>query len=188
MKSNTNPDSTVAFSPEIKTAQLDLILSSDTFADAPGLRQFLGYVVNESLGGRTGHIKGFTIAHDVFQRENPTYAQDSTIAHVEADRLRRRLKDYYLKEGQRDLIHIRIPKGGYAPLFEEMAPVSEEHAANRLAAKHLRARHRRFTRTEILAFVAIMLTLFALFRVFNLPGNETLPPGNNTLLTNKTPG
>ena len=52
-----------------------------------------------------------------------------------------------------------------------------------LAAKPLRARHRRFTRTEILAFIAIMLTLFALFRVFKLLGNENLPAENNTLLT-----
>ena len=102
MGNNTHSDSKDAFSPESITAQLERILASDTFADAPRLSQFLGYVVNESLSGRTDHIKGFTIAHDVFHRENPTDAQDSTIVRVEAGRLRRRLNDYYIKEGQRD--------------------------------------------------------------------------------------
>ena len=181
MESNTNPDGNAILSPENIRAQLGRILSSDTFNDAPKLSHFLGYVVNEALSGRADHIKGFTIAHDVFHREDPKDAQDSTIVRVEADRLRRRLKDYYLKEGQRDLIHIRIPKGGYAPLFEEMAPVSEENAANRPVAEPPHTRHSRPARTAILAFIAIMLAIFALLRIFVLVGDEDLSAGNNTL-------
>jgi hypothetical protein len=181
MTSNTNPDSHVAFSPQIITAQLDLILSSDTFADAPGLRQFLGYVVNETLSGRTTHIRDITIARDVFQRENPINERDSTIVRVEAGRLRRRLKEYYLKEGQQDPIHIRIPEDGYVPLFEGNATVTKEVIEDRPAVEPLRTRRRRFTRTGILGFIAIMLTLFALFRIFNLLGNENPPAGNSTL-------
>ena len=171
MTSNTNPDSNVAFSPQIITAQLDLILSSDTFADAPRLRQFLGYVVNETLNGRTDHIKDFAIAHDVFQRKGPFDEQDSTIVHDETGRLRQHLKDYYIKEGQQDPIYIRIPEGGYVPLFDEITPGLEQNAAGRPVAELPRARRRHFTRIGILGFIAIMLTLFALFRIFNLLGS-----------------
>jgi hypothetical protein len=89
MESSTRPDSDVELSPEGIRTQLDRILASETFTDAPRLRQFLGYVVNETLCGHAEHIKGFTIAHDVFQRKNPTDAQDSTIVRVEAGRRRR---------------------------------------------------------------------------------------------------
>jgi len=107
MTNDTHPASNDAFSPERVTEQLERILSSDTFTDAPRLQQFLDYVVNETLRGRSSHIKGFTIAHDVFKRANPIDAQDSTIVRVEAGRLRRRLKDYYTEEGKQDPIHIR---------------------------------------------------------------------------------
>ena len=183
MESNTNRDSNATFSPVDITAQLDRILASDTFNDAPRLRQFLDYVVNEALSGRTDHIKGFTIAHDVFHREDPTDAQDSTIVRVEAGRLRRHLQDYYLKEGQQDPIRIEIPKGGYVPLFEEISPTTGESAADKPAFEPPRPRRPRPTRTAILAFVAIMLVLFALLRIFVLVGNENIPAGYNTLPT-----
>ena len=181
MEDNTHPASDAAFSPENITARLDRILSSNAFTDAPRLRQFLGYVVNETLSGRTGHIKGFTIAHDVFHREDPTDAQDPTIVRVEAGRLRRRLDDYYIKEGQQDPIRIQIPKGAYVPLFEDIPPTTEEAAADRPPFEPPRARRPRPNRTVILAFVAIMLALFALFRIFNLLDNENPSTGNNTL-------
>jgi TolB-like protein len=183
MTSDTHPANNDAFSPEGVTEQLDRILSSDTFTDAPRLQQFLDYVVNETLHGRSSHIKGFTIAHDVFKRANPIDAQDSTIVRVEAGRLRRRLKDYYTEEGKQDPIHIRIPKGGYVPVFEELPPPTEENADDKPATRPPGTRRPSSSRTGILAFIAIMLALFALFRIFNLLDNENLPGGNNALPT-----
>ncbi len=49
MTNNTDQDSNPAFSAEVITEQLDRILSSDAFTDAPRLQQFLGYVVNETM-------------------------------------------------------------------------------------------------------------------------------------------
>lgn len=183
MESSSHPDSDAAFSPESITTQLDRILAGETFADAPRLRQFLAYVVNETLGGRSRHIKDFSIAHDVFHREHPGDAQDSTLVRVEAGRLRRRLEDYYLKEGQLDPIRIRIPKEGYVPLFEEPPPTTAENADDRPAFEPPRARRPRSTRTGVLVIVAILLAAFALFRVFMLLNNEHLPAGNNTSAT-----
>jgi hypothetical protein len=181
MTSDTHSASNDAFSPERITEQLERILSSDTFTDAPRLQQFLGYVVNETLRGRSNHIKGFTIAHDVFKRANPIDAQDSTIVRVEAGRLRRRLKDYYVEEGKQDPVHIRIPKGAYVPVFEELPPTTEENADDRPAASPSGTRRPFSSRTGTLAFIAIVLAIFALFRIFNLLDNENLPAGNNAL-------
>lgn len=183
MESNTHTGSQDAFSPENIRAQLDRILSSDAFADAPRLRQFLGYVVNETLDGRADHIKGFTIAQDVFKRENPVDAQDSTMVRVEAGRLRRSLNDYYLQEGQRDPVCIEIPKGTYVPLFEKISPTIEADAADGPAFEPPRPRRPRPARTAILAFVAIMLALFAFLRVYFLFDDGNLPAVHNTLPT-----
>lgn len=100
------------------TAQLDRILASATFADSPRLQQFLNYIIAESLAGRASRIKGFTIAHDVFGRDDPEDAQVSAIVRVEAGRLRRHLDDYYSREGISDSLRITVPKGGYVPVFD----------------------------------------------------------------------
>jgi len=102
-------------------AQLERILSSQTFADSPRLQQFLRYVVDETLAGNAERIKGFTIASDVFQRTDPDDTQASTIVRVDAGRLRRLLGDYYQVEGRGDPVRIHIPKGAYVPSFEEAA-------------------------------------------------------------------
>lgn len=107
--------------PSEVSAQLLRVLESNTFADSPRLQQFLTYVVNETLAGRAGRIKGYTIAHDVFQRDDPEDAQVSAIVRVEAGRLRRHLDDYYAQEGTADNVRIAVPKGGYVPTFERNA-------------------------------------------------------------------
>lgn len=103
---------------ESARAELAQILASKTFEDSPRLRQFLSYVVTEALDGRGSRIKGYTIAYDVFGRNDPEDAQVSAIVRVEAGRLRRHLDDYYAGEGQRSGVRISVPKGGYVPVFE----------------------------------------------------------------------
>ena len=101
--------------------ELSKVLSSKTFADSPRLQEFIHYVVEETLAGRAGGIKGVAIAREVFHRDDADDAQTSNIVRVEAGRLRRRLEDYYSQEGTEDQIRIKIPKGGYVPNFERLA-------------------------------------------------------------------
>jgi len=116
-----------AIDSDVVRNQLERILRSDEFADSPRLQEFLYYVVDETLQGREGRIKGFTIAHDVFHRDDPEDAQSTPIVRVEAGRLRRRLDDYYQNEGQRDTLRIQIPKGRYVPRFD-LVPTATEQA------------------------------------------------------------
>jgi adenylate cyclase len=108
-------------------AELESIKASRVFVDAIKLQEFLTYVVDETLAGRAGRIKGYSVAKDVFHRENSEDAQTSTIVRVEAGRLRRRLIEYYSGEGRSDVVRIEIPKGGYVPRFERVpASVGED--------------------------------------------------------------
>jgi TolB-like protein len=97
---------------------LERILASPGFDASARNRRFLEYLVEETLAGRAGRLKGLTIAIDVFGRDAATFDRESDpVVRIEAAKLRRRLKSYYLTAGQDDPIRIDIPKGGYAPTF-----------------------------------------------------------------------
>ncbi len=110
-------------------AQLKRIVSSPEFPGMGRAAAFLRYVVDEAIAGRAGRIKGYSIAIEVFGR-NETFTQDDPVVRIEAGRLRRSLERYYLLEGQNDPVRIDIPKGGYTPAFSwnRAAPAEQETA------------------------------------------------------------
>jgi TolB-like protein len=107
---------TTALSPEDVRLQLDRILGSADFQVPPRGREFLRYVVEETLGGRADRIKGYSVAIEVFGRDS-TFTQEDPVVRIEAGRIRRALERYFLVAGQADPIRIEMPKGGYVPVF-----------------------------------------------------------------------
>ena len=63
------------------------------FAQSGRLRKFLRFVVEETLAGRAGALKEYTIGIDVFERDESFDPQTSSIVRVEASRLRGKLKE-----------------------------------------------------------------------------------------------
>ena len=108
--------------PEAIRTQLGCILASPEFQLPERGRAFLRYVVEESLAGRARRIKAYSIAVEVFGRDEGI-TPDDPVVRIEAARLRRALERYYLVAGQRDPIRIDIPKGSYVPVFTSCAPV-----------------------------------------------------------------
>jgi adenylate cyclase len=98
-------------------AQLGRILASPEFHATDTMRDFLRYVVEEKLAGRSHRLKGYTIAVDVFGRGEDFDATNDPIVRIQAGRLRRALERYYLVGGVSDPILIDIPKGRYIPRF-----------------------------------------------------------------------
>ncbi|RLA42481.1 MAG: hypothetical protein DRQ97_13965, partial [Gammaproteobacteria bacterium] len=94
---------------ELISEALEKVLASALFADVPRLSRFLEFVVSETLAGRGERLKGFVIACEVFDKNDSSDAQTTTIVRVEAGRLRRRLTDYYEGEGGADELRISIP-------------------------------------------------------------------------------
>ena len=123
---NGGAEALPAYDPAGTIAQLERILSSRTFSGCERSQQFLRYVVEETLAGRAGRIKGVVIANEVFGFEDPEKAQNSTVVRVEAGRLRRRLEDYYAADGHADPIRISMRKGSYVPTFEVLAAPEED--------------------------------------------------------------
>ncbi|UCG89240.1 MAG: hypothetical protein JSW71_12150 [Gemmatimonadota bacterium] len=107
--------------------QLERILGHSEFDATDRLREFLRFVVTETLAGRAFRLKGYTIATEVFGRPKDFDAASDPIVRVEAGRLRRALERYYLVAGGEDPIRIDIPKGHYVPRFSRQ-PIHSRHA------------------------------------------------------------
>lgn len=77
----------------------------------------LSYIVTEFLEGRGELIKGYSIATDVFGKDDDFDPDQNSLVRIHAGRLRRQLRLYYLDTGKDDAITIVIPKGRYVPLI-----------------------------------------------------------------------
>ncbi|MEQ1953575.1 hypothetical protein [Mesorhizobium sp. CN2-181] len=107
-------------SPQMVREALARILASPDFDATDRLRNFLTYVVEETLQGRPSRIKGYNIATSVFGRDDSFDSQVDSIVRIVAGRLRRSLEHYYLTSGRGENIQIHVPKGSYVPIFVEM--------------------------------------------------------------------
>jgi TolB-like protein len=108
--------------------QLRRILDSHDFDASERNGNFLAYVVEEALEGRSARIKAYTIATTVFRRDASFDPQLDSIVRIEAGRIRRALGHYYLTAGAKDLILITLPRGSYVPVFEVTASPGTVHA------------------------------------------------------------
>lgn len=123
-------------------AQLDRVLSSEVFAAAKRLQRFLRYVVERSLAGEGDQLKEYAIGVAVYDRGEQYDPRIDSIVRVEAGRLRTKIDEYYSGAGARDPVRIRIPRGGYVPVFERrlsdvaapVAPVDTPRSPRRRVA------------------------------------------------------
>lgn len=98
---------------------------SPEFAPTPRLARFLSYIVETAVAGETDRIKESLIAVEVYGRRPDYNPQIDSTVRVEAGRLRARLSQYYASSGAGDRVRIQVPKGGYVPVFETVAPYTE---------------------------------------------------------------
>jgi hypothetical protein len=97
--------------------QLERILNTPPLVSSPSLSRFLRYVVEETVAGRSGAIKEYTLGLNVFDRGEEFNPRLDPIVRVQARNLRSRLEKYYQTQGGEDPIRIELPKGTYVPLF-----------------------------------------------------------------------
>jgi hypothetical protein len=98
-------------------AEMEHIVVSSGFRRSPQLVAFLRFVVESALGGKTDHIKSYTIGVEALRRGEYFDPQVDPIVRVEAARLRKALASYFGGEGARHPLTIEIPLGSYVPTF-----------------------------------------------------------------------
>ncbi len=167
-------------------SQLERIVSSSEFHGAGRGAAFLRYVVEEALAGRADRIKGYTIAIEVFGR-NESFTQDDPVVRIEAARLRRSLERYYLVEGTKVSVRIDIPKGGYAPVFSRTSASASQQAYHAPAVSHPAIRGQWWS-ARWLVFALLMVvaasSIYPMSHYLQLPRNglESASPTRPTLV------
>ncbi len=110
--------------------QLIRILQSEQFVGSPKLTELLNYLVSKTLEGKQDQLKAYSIAVDVFKRDEDFSSSIDPIVRIQAGRLRRSLDLYYARQGADDPLLISIPKGRYFPHFSFRADESRDHHEN----------------------------------------------------------
>ena len=101
--------------------QLKRIVESELFRRSARMERFLTLAVERSLSGRPEDLKEYVIGRDVFNRGEQYDPRMDSIVRVEAQRLRRKLREYYETLGAHDAVLITLPPGSYVPQFEYRA-------------------------------------------------------------------
>jgi len=118
---------------EAERSELQAVLQSRLFARSPALTHLLSYLCEKTFAGQTEQIKEYSVALEVFDRRDSFDQDTDSIVRVQANRLRKRLSEYYASEGATHPLRLTIPVGQYIPVFEKVA------AANLLPTQQPRA-------------------------------------------------
>src|SRR5271165_2605284 len=109
---------------EKKRAELQAVLQSPLFVRSQALAHLLSHLCEKTFAGEGDQIKEYSIAVDVFGRPDSFDQDVDSIVRVQANRLRKRLVEYYSGEGASHRMRITVPVGQYIPVFVEVPPVS----------------------------------------------------------------
>jgi hypothetical protein len=102
---------------EEKLEQLDNIIRSRVFHGAELLTTLLDYLVRKSVDDPDIQVKEYTIAVEVFGRDDEFDPRTNSVVRVQAKNLRAKLQAYYETEGKSDRVLIDVPKGHYRAVF-----------------------------------------------------------------------
>jgi len=110
--------------------ELASILTSQAFRTSERSKQFLSYVVQRTLEGRTDTLKERLIGAELFQRPATYATGEDPVVRNKASEVRRRLIQYYYEESHSSPVRIELPVGSYVPEFQWSSdPATIKHAS-----------------------------------------------------------
>lgn len=95
---------------------VERVLASADFDASPRSRDFLRFIVEETLADRQDGLTQSEIATRVFGRKADFDPTIDPIVRIQAGRLRRSLERYYLLSGTADPVRLELPRGAYVPV------------------------------------------------------------------------
>jgi hypothetical protein len=115
--------------------QLQRIIESDVFRRSARMERFLSLAVERTLIGEPEKLKEYALGRDVFNRDDDYDPRTDSIVRVEAQRLRRKVREYYESYGRGDAVIVEFHSGSYVPLFryrelDEISPVKSPHLSS----------------------------------------------------------
>ncbi len=110
------------FSESDILVQLQRITDSKVFAGSPRLCRFLVWTVKQTLHDGGEGIKQYAVGREVFDRKDDFDPRVDSIVRTEAQRLRRKLREYYESSGSSDPVVISFGSGSYVARFKKFDP------------------------------------------------------------------
>jgi hypothetical protein len=112
-----------AWSPETDAGrraileQLERLLANVRFKNSKRCPSLLRFLVENTLEGRTEHLRERTLGIDVFGRSQDYDTNADPIVRATAGDIRKRIAQYYHEPGHENEIRIDLPSGSYVPEF-----------------------------------------------------------------------
>ena len=107
-------------------AELNCLLESDAFRTSKRCREFIQYIVEQTIKGSNGALKERLIGVQLFQLPPDFDTGQHTIVRVTANEVRKKLAQYYSAEnGSCRPVRINLPPGAYSTEFRWEATVAE---------------------------------------------------------------
>lgn len=113
--------------PESEVRQQVLrIIASAIFRRSARMERFLTLAVERALSGHPEELKEYALGRDVFNRGEDYDPRLDSIVRVEAQRLRRKLREYYDSSGRDDAVIVEFRTGSYVPSFRYRKPSDKQ--------------------------------------------------------------
>ncbi len=148
--------------------EMEKILASSFFCHAARSSQFLTYIVQHQLNGRSDLLKERTIGSEVYLRPAGYATGDDPVVRVQAGEVRRRLEQYYQTAPEESAVRIELPVGTYTPVFHvastEVSVDSPVHptAMEEPKSENGRSRFRRWVIVSVCAALALGAVIAAM--------------------------
>src|ERR1017187_10103953 len=97
--------------------ELHEILASHHFSNSKRYPALLQYIVENTLAGKSDHLKERTLGIEVFDRPSTYDTNAEAVVRFTAGEVRKRLLLYYHERGRNSGIRISLPVGSYIPEF-----------------------------------------------------------------------
>ena len=90
---------------------VERILRSESFRNAPSSRRLLRYLADHEAAGDADQLKEYTVGVDALGKPADYDPRQDSTARIQIGRLRKKLFEYYQSEGRDDAMVVTLPKG-----------------------------------------------------------------------------
>jgi hypothetical protein len=118
---------------DVRWSLVERIVASHSLRRSTLLANFLRFVCDRCLEGKTSEINERQIGFHVFGRMEGYNANDDNIVRSYARTLRKRLEEYFATEGKHEDLVLLIPRGGYVPVFLPKGSETQDSATHSIS-------------------------------------------------------
>lgn len=101
---------------EAERAEYEALVAAGVFPKLSNSARLLEFICRKYFEG-DGNVTEYCIATEALHRRPDFSPKQDSIVRVEAHRVRKRLQEFYSREGSHHALHLTIPSGSYLPVF-----------------------------------------------------------------------